>query len=1214
MRSSTRRQRKTSHRIPRKSKPRLEPLEQRWLLSAEPAGQEAIISLEGSFVQGRPDVAIDGNGNYVVAWVGSNTPADGLGVLVQGFNANGTPRTNQVRVNTTPWDSANRPRVAIDATGDYVVTWDSFAANGYDVFARRFAPNGFPRGNEFVVNSSPSGNQSAPAVSMADDGSFAVTWLNSSGGSQIQVRRFDPLGQPLSSDTNVNTLQTGTRAVPDIAMNASGEFAVAWQSLGQDGSGSGVFARKYSAEGAAQGGEIAVNTTTNGDQRAPRLAMDSDGDFIVAWESSGQDGSGFGVYSRRFDSLGIPQGAEQRANSTTRGDQRAPDVAVGTDGDYAVVWQGESPDNSDFDIYLQQYAADGTADGDEELVNTKLEGDQTAPVISINPAGDFAVVWESFGQFTQVEDIRSQLFRATSGEDGDPFEPNNNFINATDLGVVDSRVVSDAKITNFFDDDIYQLTPSVSGTLNVDLLFSDADGNLELAILDAEQNFLDRSIGDTDSERVSVRVDQGETYFVFVDATTVTRSTDYELRLEVTQAPPDGDRFESNNSFETAASLGSIGSLAESGLSLHRPGDEDYYTFTANGSGTMQISLDFQHEIANLNLAIFDAAQVRLAESESFSNAERVAINVVQGAQYFVEVNSPAFESTPSYGLTFNLLTGNFGDFFESNNSIDSATDLGEVQIYREDGLSVHAPGDFDFFTFTVPTDGQIRVEIEFSQQEGDLDLFLLSGPRTTIAESQTNDDNEVVTANVLAGTTYIVIVSGHGFATNENYNLFLELGDGFVGDRFEPNNAFGQPTNLGITDRFEATDLTIDASSDVDYFALTAPINGTLDVEVLFEHAIGNLEVIVLNANQQLMAVGLTESDNENISVRVVQGQTYFIRVEGSEVDAEVPYGIVAVVREGAPLGDRFEPNNSFNTATNFVVVTERAEPGLSFHSAETDDYFTFIAGASGVLTVDVTFSHAQGDVDAFLLDSGPNLLVAGQTETDNERLITNVIQGRQYFLVITNPGDAINPEYDLALRIADSTAPPTLNPITDQTGIVEGSGAQVIGLTGIGGGGPNSTLEITAVSDNPGLIPNPGVVYTSPSPTGSLLFQPLPGATGTATISVTVTVAENGLSTTQEFTVTVVPRQIPGDVNGDQRVDLIDFATLKENFGGAGGLAQGDFNGDGQIDLADFTILKDNFGFDIADPPVEAAFSQPDSESRLLEAVERLFGHAEE
>ncbi|NLE37812.1 MAG: PEP-CTERM sorting domain-containing protein, partial [Pirellulaceae bacterium] len=56
-----------------------------------------------------------------------------------------------------------------------------------------------------------------------------------------------------------------------------------------------------------------------------------------------------------------------------------------------------------------------------------------------------------------------------------------------------------------------------------------------------------------------------------------------------------------------------------------------------------------------------------------------------------------------------------------------------------------------------------------------------------------------------------------------------------------------------------------------------------------------------------------------------------------------------------------------------------------------------------------------------------------------------------------------------------------------------------------------------------------------------------------------------------------------IPGDTNGDRRVDATDARKLAENWGnsvGAEGFAKGDFNGDGLVNALDASILAANWG----------------------------------
>lgn len=60
------------------------------------------------------------------------------------------------------------------------------------------------------------------------------------------------------------------------------------------------------------------------------------------------------------------------------------------------------------------------------------------------------------------------------------------------------------------------------------------------------------------------------------------------------------------------------------------------------------------------------------------------------------------------------------------------------------------------------------------------------------------------------------------------------------------------------------------------------------------------------------------------------------------------------------------------------------------------------------------------------------------------------------------------------------------------------------------------------------------------------------------------------------------VVERDCPGDLDGNQNVDLQDLATLLAHFGTISGSSpeDGDIDGDGDVDLQDIANLLSNFG----------------------------------
>lgn len=120
------------------------------------------------------------------------------------------------------------------------------------------------------------------------------------------------------------------------------------------------------------------------------------------------------------------------------------------------------------------------------------------------------------------------------------------------------------------------------------------------------------------------------------------------------------------------------------------------------------------------------------------------------------------------------------------------------------------------------------------------------------------------------------------------------------------------------------------------------------------------------------------------------------------------------------------------------------------------------------------------------------------------------------------------------VTVRVQAVNDPPTLDPIANPAAIVEDAPQQTVGLTGITAG-PLETqaLQVTATSNNPSLIPNPTVTYTSPNTTGTLSYTPVADKSGTAVVTVTVRDAglDGNLGTaddgtfSQSFTVTVTP-----------------------------------------------------------------------------------------
>jgi len=171
-------------------------------------------------------------------------------------------------------------------------------------------------------------------------------------------------------ETQVNTYITGDQRFPQITTLSDGGWVITWRSFGQDGDGYGIYAQAYNADGTTQGAEIQVNTYITSQQDAPQITALGDGGWVITWESSGQDGSGDGIYAQAYNADGTTQGAEVQVNTQTLGIQTIPLITALGDGGWVITWRSIGQDGSEFGIYAQAYNADGTTQGSEVQVNS----------------------------------------------------------------------------------------------------------------------------------------------------------------------------------------------------------------------------------------------------------------------------------------------------------------------------------------------------------------------------------------------------------------------------------------------------------------------------------------------------------------------------------------------------------------------------------------------------------------------------------------------------------------------------------------------------------------------------------------------------------------------------------------------------------------------------------------------------------------------------
>ena len=107
----------------------------------------------------------------------------------------------------------------------------------------------------------------------------------------------------------------------------------------------------------------------------PEVDMDGEGGFVVAWECDG-----YFVQARVFDALGTATGPAILVNDIIAEGVKANDPAVTAydSGGFVVAWcdnrNDPTPEDSDWDIYLQMFDKSGSRVGGNIRVNDDVAG------------------------------------------------------------------------------------------------------------------------------------------------------------------------------------------------------------------------------------------------------------------------------------------------------------------------------------------------------------------------------------------------------------------------------------------------------------------------------------------------------------------------------------------------------------------------------------------------------------------------------------------------------------------------------------------------------------------------------------------------------------------------------------------------------------------------------------------------------------------------
>jgi len=375
------------------------------------------------FIMTSPVIASDSSGRFTIVWADSRNGE--YDIYAQQFSETGIAEGNNLKINDDQGSASQlNSAVATDGNGNFIVTWKDYRNGTIDVYSQRFSHNGTALGDNFKVNNfTGSTFEFPPAVALDESGNFVITWEDTSHHNfDILAQRYSSDGTALLSNVKVNDdLENAGQFDPAITSDAYGNFVIIWLD-GRNGHNKDVYAQRFSSDGTTLGKNFKVNDDVgNPAQFHPAISSDPAGNFVVTWQDN-RNGFNADIYAQRYSSDGTALASNFIINDDVNASQSSPVISMDTEGNFVIAWCDNRKTNSD--IYAQRFADTGTALGNNFKVNDDVEHTgKLYPTISMNESGNYIIAWRDYRNGTA--DIYAQRYLSDGTKLGENFRMTN---------------------------------------------------------------------------------------------------------------------------------------------------------------------------------------------------------------------------------------------------------------------------------------------------------------------------------------------------------------------------------------------------------------------------------------------------------------------------------------------------------------------------------------------------------------------------------------------------------------------------------------------------------------------------------------------------------------------------------------------------------------------------------------------------------------------
>ncbi len=352
-------------------------------------------------------VAMNDQGEAIIVWKqsdGSNSQ-----IYMSEYRSGSWTHPTSLEDDHISMDGQNAvaPQVAMENNGNAIIVWQQSDGSRSQIFMSEYRGGVWDHPDDLSDNISPDDTHAAePMVAISDNGNAIIAWEQSDGSrSQIFMSEYrggvwdhpDDLSDNISPDETLAKYH-------QVAMDDEGNTIIVWQQ--NYGSYSQIYMSEY-RNGAWTHPTSLENDHINPDgydALSPQVAMDNNGNAIIAWSQIGI--SYIGLYKSEYrDGAWTHPTSLEDDNINPIGTSPGPrHIAMDDNGNAIIVW--EQSDGSTSQVFLSEYRG-GVWNHPDDLSDNISPDGYTAqyPQVAMNDNGEAIIVWQ------QSDGLNTQIFK-----------------------------------------------------------------------------------------------------------------------------------------------------------------------------------------------------------------------------------------------------------------------------------------------------------------------------------------------------------------------------------------------------------------------------------------------------------------------------------------------------------------------------------------------------------------------------------------------------------------------------------------------------------------------------------------------------------------------------------------------------------------------------------------------------------------------------------